>query len=64
MEKDGGGRQEGPRLKNKPTCHIRRGEGGGGEREEAGEEENKKHLGAHFMVYEVCSKSIRTDHST
>jgi hypothetical protein len=50
MEKVGGGRQEGPRLKNKPACHIRRGGGRGGEREEVGEEENKKHSGAHFMV--------------
>jgi hypothetical protein len=30
MEKVGGGRQEGPQLKNKPTCHIRRDGGGGG----------------------------------
>jgi hypothetical protein len=47
---DEGGRQEGSRLKNRPTCHIRRGEGVGGERQEVGEEENKKNSGAHFMV--------------
>jgi hypothetical protein len=45
MEKVGGGRQEGPQLKNKPTCHIRRDGGGwgGGGGGEVGEEENKKH---------------------
>jgi hypothetical protein len=30
MEKVGSGRQEGPRLKKMPTCHIRRAGGGGG----------------------------------